>query len=110
MFPGENPSSIGAGGGGNYVVTFLEAPPWKQMTFVEWWSHGSGAELRRRRGDGGRGGGSGRWMYAEEAASDSDVMVPLWGRVAVVHCFGGDLVLRGQRGRRPGRCALEGAV
>ena len=67
----------------------------KAMTFVEWWSHGNGAELRRRQGDGGRGGGSGRWMYAEAAASDSDATVPLWGRVAVVHCFGGGLVLCG---------------
>ena len=59
--------------------------------------------------DGGcRSGGSGRWMYAEAAASDGHATAVLWGRSAALLDMGGDLVLRGWPVRRLGRRDLWG--
>ena len=51
--------------------------------------------LGRGLGGGSRGGGSGRWKYAEAAASDGDATAALWGRFVALHGLGGDLVLQG---------------
>ena len=51
--------------------------------------------LGRGLGGGSRGGGSGRWKYAEAAASDGDATTALWGRFVTLHGLGGDLVLQG---------------
>ena len=60
------------------------------------------------RGGGCRSGGSGRWMYAEAAASDGHATAVLWGRSAALLGMGGDLVLRGWPVRRLGRRDLWG--
>ena len=52
--------------------------------------------------------GSGRWMYAEAAASDGHATAVLWGRSAALLGMGGDLVLRGWPVRRLGRRDLWG--
>src|SRR4051794_25177650 len=50
-----------------------------------------------------RSGGSGWYMCAEAAASEGNAVVALWGGAAAPYYLGVDLVLHGQRARRPVR-------
>jgi hypothetical protein len=100
---GRNPKLLWSGRRRHLCRYLLGGAALESLTLVERQVYGSCTGLLRARSGGRRGGGSGRWMYAEAAASDGHATAALWGRPVALHGMGGDLVLRGWRVRLPGR-------